>query len=126
MIGAGGVNLNGDDDADISPSGVENYTASGADGDDMVSAGGGLGTGSALTLPASLQGDQGDDALTSGLGNDTIGGGTGIDTLRFAAADRVGVSVSLAVTAARNTGGAGTDTDHGCPRTWTARHSTTC
>jgi Ca2+-binding RTX toxin-like protein len=109
VIGAAGINLNGDDDADVIPSGVENYTASGADGNDLVSAAGGQGTGSALTLPSSLQGDQGDDALASGLGNDTIGGGTGIDTLSFAAATS-GVAVSLSVTTAQNTGGAGTDT----------------
>lgn len=109
VIGAFGVNLNGDDDADITPSGVENYTASGADGDDLVSAAGGQGTGSALTLPSSLQGDQGDDSLSSGLGNDTIGGGTGVDTLSFPAAT-ASVTVSLALTSAQNTGGAGTDT----------------
>ena len=109
VLGATGVNLNGDDDADITASGVENYTASGADGEDVVSAAGGQGTGSALTLPSSLQGDQGDDSLSSGLGNDTIGGGTGTDTLDFTAAT-AGVTVSLAVTSAQNTGGAGTDT----------------
>lgn len=109
VLGAGGINLNGDDDADITTSGVENYTASGADGDDLVSAAGGQGTGSALTNPSSLQGDQGDDRLWSGLGNDTIGGGTGIDTLNFAAAT-TGIAVSLAVATAQNTGGAGTDT----------------
>jgi Ca2+-binding RTX toxin-like protein len=109
VLGTGGVNLNGDDDADISPSGVENYTASGADGDDVVSAAGGQGTGSALTTSSSLQGDQGDDTLSSGLGNDTIGGGTGVDDLTFAAAIG-GITVSLAVTSAQNTGGAGTDT----------------
>jgi Ca2+-binding RTX toxin-like protein len=109
VIGASGVNLNGDDDADITPTGVETYTANGADGDDLVSAAGGQGTGSALTLPSSLQGDQGDDSLCSGLGNDIIGGGTGIDTLSFPAAT-AGVTVSLALTSAQNTGGAGTDT----------------
>jgi Ca2+-binding RTX toxin-like protein len=109
VIGALGVNLNGDDDPDITTVGVENYTVSGADGDDIVSAAGGDGTGAALTLPASLQGDQGDDILESGQANDTIGGGTGIDTLRFPAATE-GVTVSLAVTAAQNTSGAGTDT----------------
>ena len=109
VLGAGGVNLNGDDDADISPSGAESYTAGGADGDDLVSAAGGRGTGSAPTIPCSLQGDQGDDTLSSGLGNDTIGGGTGVDALNFAAAT-AGVTVSLAVTTAQNTGGAGTDT----------------
>jgi Ca2+-binding RTX toxin-like protein len=109
VLGGGGINLNGDDDVDIGASGVESYTAAGADGDDVVSAAGGQATGAALTLPASLQGDQGDDTLASGLGNDTIGGGTGIDTLDFAAATAA-VTVSLAVTSAQNTGGAGTDT----------------
>jgi hypothetical protein len=38
VIGAAGVNLNGDDDADVTPLQVETYTASGADGDDVLSA----------------------------------------------------------------------------------------
>ena len=109
VVGTAGINLNGDDDADISASGVETYTLNAGDGNDLVSAAGGQATGSALAVPSSLQGDQGDDTLFSGLGNDTIGGGTGSDTLDFTAAT-AGVTVSLAVTSAQNTGGAGTDT----------------
>ena len=109
VLGTAGINLNGDDDADISGSGVETYTLNAADGNDVVSAAGGQGTGSAPAVPSSLQGDQGDDTLFSGLGNDTIGGGTGSDTLDFTAAS-AGVTVSLAVLTAQNTGGAGTDT----------------
>ena len=109
VLGTAGINLNGDDDADISASGVEAYTVNAGDGNDLVSAAGGQGTGSALAIPSSLQGDPGDDTLFSGLGNDTIGGGTGSDTLDFTAAT-AGVTVSLAVTSGQNTGGAGTDT----------------
>ena len=109
VLGTAGINLNGDDDADISASGVETYTLNAGDGNDLVSAAGGQATGSALAVPSSLQGDPGDDTLFSGLGNDTIGGGTGSDTLDFTAATE-GVTVSLAVTSAQNTGGAGTDT----------------
>ena len=56
-----------------------------------------------------LSGLAGEDVLEGGDGNDTLDGGTGIDTASYASAAR-GVSVSLAVTGAQDTGGAGIDT----------------
>jgi Ca2+-binding RTX toxin-like protein len=55
-----------------------------------------------------LSGGSGNDALQGGAGNDTIDGGAGTDTATYAAA-AAAVTVSLATTAAQNTGGAGTD-----------------
>jgi Ca2+-binding RTX toxin-like protein len=57
----------------------------------------------------SIYGAAGSDTIDGGLGNDTLDGGTGTDTLLYTSAT-AGVTVSLAVTTAQNTGGAGTDT----------------
>ncbi|HJZ34030.1 MAG TPA: hypothetical protein VKF35_23130 [Hyphomicrobiaceae bacterium] len=51
----------------------------------------------------------GEDTLEGGDGDDTLDGGTGIDTATYASAG-AGVTVSLAIAGAQNTGGAGTDT----------------
>ena len=56
-----------------------------------------------------LTGNAGNDVLVGGLGNDTLSGGAGIDTVSYASA-AIGVTVSLLVTAAQNTVGAGIDT----------------
>ena len=56
-----------------------------------------------------LSGLEGDDTLQGGAGNDTLDGGTGNDTASYQDA-AAGVTVSLAITAAQNTSGAGTDT----------------
>ena len=56
-----------------------------------------------------LVGGSGNDWLRGGAGNDTLDGGIGIDTVSYADTT-AGVVVNLAVTAAQNTGGAGTDT----------------
>lgn len=56
-----------------------------------------------------LSGGDGDDVLDGGDGNDTLSGGNGIDTARYTNAASA-VTVSLAVSTAQNTGGAGTDT----------------
>ncbi|MBY0336685.1 MAG: FG-GAP-like repeat-containing protein [Acetobacteraceae bacterium] len=55
-----------------------------------------------------LQGQGGDDTVEGGAGNDSLDGGAGNDTLSYAGA-AAGVTVSLAVGNAQNTGGAGTD-----------------
>lgn len=57
----------------------------------------------------SLYGDNADDALNGGAGNDLLDGGGGADQASYAGAG-AGVNVSLAITTAQNTGGAGTDT----------------
>ena len=56
-----------------------------------------------------LTGNGLDNIITGNSGNDTLDGGAGIDTLSYANAG-AGVTVSLAVTTAQDTGGAGTDT----------------
>ncbi|HEX4738402.1 MAG TPA: hypothetical protein VH331_12660, partial [Allosphingosinicella sp.] len=59
--------------------------------------------------PTMLVGGDAAETFSSSAGNDTFDGGGGIDTLSYASAG-AGVTVSLAVTAAQDTGGAGTDT----------------
>ena len=56
-----------------------------------------------------LGGYFGDDVLEGLGGNDLIDGGNGFDTARYTNAT-AGVTVSLAISSAQNTGGAGTDT----------------
>jgi len=56
-----------------------------------------------------LTGNAGNDILLGAAGNDTLNGGAGIDATSYAGA-AAGVTVSLAVTTAQNTGGGGTDT----------------
>lgn len=90
-------------------SGVENFTVTtGAntdtivtgDGNDVISTGAG---GDTVTAGG------GDDLVTGGLGDDTLNGGAGVDTASYADASAK-VAVSLAVTTAQATGGAGSDT----------------
>ncbi|HUD91334.1 M10 family metallopeptidase [Sphingobium sp.] len=56
-----------------------------------------------------LNGNGGNDILEGGDGNDTMNGGAGDDTVRYIDAT-AGVTVSLAVSGAQATGGAGSDT----------------
>jgi Ca2+-binding RTX toxin-like protein len=56
-----------------------------------------------------LQGGSGADTLEGALGNDTLNGGGALDTASYDHAAGA-VTVSLAITAVQNTGGAGTDT----------------
>lgn len=56
-----------------------------------------------------LNGGNGNDVLNGGNGNDALNGGDQIDTATYVDASGA-VTVSLAVTSAQNTGGAGTDT----------------
>lgn len=66
-----------------------------------------------------LNGSGGNDRLNGGIGNDILNGGTGIDTADYSnltisgttyIGATAGVKVSLALTGAQNTGGAGIDT----------------
>ncbi len=56
-----------------------------------------------------IAGKDGNDTLIGGIGNDLLDGGDGNDTASYADA-AAGVNVSLALTTAQNTGGAGVDT----------------
>ncbi len=64
-------------------------------------------TGSAFN--DTLTGNTGNNVIIGGAGNDTMNGAAGTDTVDYSTAT-AGVTVNLAVTAAQNTGGAGTDT----------------
>ncbi len=63
----------------------------------------------AAAAGSTLAGDAGNDLLIQGAGNDVLSGGTGTDAVSYAGAT-AGVHVSLLLTAAQNTLGAGTDT----------------
>ncbi len=78
-IGAAGINLDGDDDADVTMTGVENLRVLGQLGNDVLSGGGGDGTGAAYARPLQLAGGDGSDTLIGGLGNDRLTGGAGSD-----------------------------------------------
>ncbi|MBK7361852.1 MAG: type I secretion C-terminal target domain-containing protein [Micavibrio sp.] len=56
-----------------------------------------------------IKGGAGNDSIQGGVGNDTLVGETGTDTVTYAASTAA-VTVNLAMTAAQNTVGAGTDT----------------
>jgi Ca2+-binding RTX toxin-like protein len=56
-----------------------------------------------------LVGDSGDNIIEGGLGNDTLNGNTGSDTASYTNAT-AGITVSLGLGTAQNTGGAGIDT----------------
>ncbi|MGH2580925.1 MAG: calcium-binding protein, partial [Actinomycetota bacterium] len=107
-FGASGVNLNGDDDADVTVD-ADSFTVHAERGDDIVSGLGGLGTGTALSSAGlTINGGAGADTLTGGDFDpvaptvaDTIAGGTGDDAI-----DGAGGSDSL-------TGGRGSDTVSG-------------
>lgn len=138
-LGAGGINLNanesfGDSDADFGP--INRVSIGSQGGIDTVGGQGGAGTGAALSLPLSLAGGPGNDALTGGDGPDslrgesgdnTLAGGAGRDTLEGASttdtidggpgldlASYVNASAPVTADLARSdpqdTGGGGTDT----------------
>lgn len=56
-----------------------------------------------------LTGTSSSNAIEGGTGNDTMNGQGGLDTLNYVTATG-GITISLAITTAQNTGGAGTDT----------------
>lgn len=80
-------------------SGSDQFNAQ-SEGDDVLTGNGGNDT---------LLGGGGNDLLNGGADNDTLGGGGGDDTATYAAAGAA-VAVSLAVSGAQDTGGAGIDT----------------
>jgi Ca2+-binding RTX toxin-like protein len=75
-------------------------------------ASGGDAAGDTLINFENLTGSAFNDTLEGDDGNNVLVGGAGIDTLSYGHAAS-GVAVSLAITAAQNTGGAGTDTVSG-------------
>ena len=77
-------------------------------GNDIVKGGGGNDVLAGNAGNDSLDGGSGDDVLTGSAGNDVLIGGAGIDMARYLGA--AGVTVSLAITTAQNTGSVGIDT----------------
>jgi hypothetical protein len=65
-LGTVGINLNGDDDADLTIVTVESVVVQAGSGDDQVSALGNSGTGGPFTTPMVLQGALGTDELVAG------------------------------------------------------------
>jgi Ca2+-binding RTX toxin-like protein len=79
VAGADGLNLNGDSDADVFPSATENLAMFGSGGNDVLTAGGGFGTGGAAGTHAVLVGRGGNDRLLGGRVLDDLVGGRGRD-----------------------------------------------
>jgi len=97
--GAGNDVLNGGDGNDGLVGGSGNDTLNGGGGNDNLIGDDGNNI---------LNGGDGNDTLAAWSGNDKLDGGAGVDTVYYSALS--GVTVSLAVTTAQNTIGAGTDT----------------
>ena len=98
--GGGDDKLSGGDGADYLIGGDGNDTLTGGNGADYLDGGAGDNV---------LNGGADSDYLVSGPGDETLIGGAGVDTVSYFAA-AAGVTVSLAITSAQNTGGAGVDT----------------
>lgn len=78
VVGAVGLNLNGDSDADVFLSATEVVAMFGSGGNDVLTARGGFGTGAAGTR-AVLVGRGGNDRLLGGRDRDDLVGGRGRD-----------------------------------------------
>ncbi|CUH77361.1 calcium-binding protein [Tropicibacter naphthalenivorans] len=87
---------------------TDSFAFDGAAGNDTLTGGGGNDTLDGGHSHDSLSGGDGDDHLTGGYGNDTLDGGDGSDTAYYDGFGG-GITVSLAVSGAQNTGAAGTD-----------------
>ena len=86
-LGASGIDLNNDDNLDMTLAAVEDVFVDGGDGDDTIWAAGSTATGAAFTVNLTATGGDGDgkDTLLGGVGNDTLKGNAGNDTLKGAA-----------------------------------------
>jgi Ca2+-binding RTX toxin-like protein len=88
---------------------VADLLAQGTAGNDSMTGSAGADVFNGLAGNDKLLGLAGDDTLDGGAGNDTLDGGADSDTASYADATAA-VKVSLAVTKAQSTGGAGSDT----------------
>ena len=107
--GSGGDTLIGNEQANTLSGGGGNDTLRGYSGNDTLNGDAGNDTLIGGAGNDTLNGGDGDDTLNGGAGNDALNGGAGLDTASYAGAAS-GVTVSLDVGGAQNTGGAGTDT----------------
>jgi Ca2+-binding RTX toxin-like protein len=74
-LGASGIDLNNDDDLDVTLGEVEDVYVDGGDGNDTIWAAGSTATGDAFTLNLTGNGGDGDDTIASGAGDDRLRGG---------------------------------------------------
>jgi len=110
-FGVDGVNLNGDDDVDLTgETTAEIITVNAGGGNDTLSGAGGLGTGLTATEALVLNGGDGVDTITGGSGADTINGDAGDDVVDGAGGND-GATGTPAT--AKVQGGAGDDTVSG-------------
>jgi Ca2+-binding RTX toxin-like protein len=134
LTGTAAINGTGNAGANVLTGNGGNNILAGLGGADTINGAGGLDTASYAASPAgvsislaaatisggdaegdvlssieNLTGSAFNDTLEADAGNNVLNGGAGVDTLLYVNA-AAGVSVSLATTAAQNTGGAGTDT----------------
>jgi Ca2+-binding RTX toxin-like protein len=83
IVGSNGLDVDNDKDVDVQVFGDgARWILDGGDGNDVLSAQGGHGTGAALDTPVTLTGDAGDDRLIGSRGDDVLVGGTGNDVLQ--------------------------------------------
>ena len=109
VTGNGSDMITGTSGANIVSTKGGDDTVDAAEGNDIVTGDIGNDTLNGGSGDDTLYGGDGDDAIDGGAGNDLMQGGAGKDTASYASA-AAKVTVSLAVGAAQNSGGAGTDT----------------
>jgi Ca2+-binding RTX toxin-like protein len=100
--------LNGTAQAETLTGGADADTLYGYGGNDKLVGNAGDDVLAGMSGNDTLQGGDGDDYLMGGAGNDTLDGGNGVDWAAYEDATS-GVTVNLALTAAQNTGGGGSD-----------------
>jgi Ca2+-binding RTX toxin-like protein len=100
--------LNGTAQAETLTGGADADTLYGYGGNDKLVGNAGDDVLAGMAGNDTLQGGEGDDYLMGGAGSDTLDGGNGVDWAAYEDAT-AGVTVSLAITTAQNTGGGGTD-----------------
>jgi Ca2+-binding RTX toxin-like protein len=108
VVGADGINLNAGEttgDVDVVVTGAPTIILDGQAGGDILSVGGGAGTGGSGPI-ATVIGGAGDDRLVAGTAGSTFDGGDGSDTISYSA---IGGSVSVDLAAGTGTTGAGED-----------------
>lgn len=82
VLGASGIDLNGDGNLDVVHAGFEAFVVTGGPGADSLSANGSTATGAAFATAVTLAGEADDDTILGGAGGDTLTGGAGTgDTL---------------------------------------------
>jgi Ca2+-binding RTX toxin-like protein len=80
-LGTKGINLNGDDDVDVTLANIGMIVVDGRAGYDDINAKGDAVVGTAFSLPLDLRGGEGNDTLNGGNGDDVLNGGNGNDNL---------------------------------------------